>query len=207
MLRLLLASNNMHKLDEMQAIAALAAPSFPIAWLRPADLGIPFEVEEDAATYLGNARLKARALAHNTDAQTWVLADDSGLEVDALGGRPGVHSARYHAAAADGDGCTALLHELRDTPAPFRAARFRCVLVLRAPNGAERVFEGVVGGAISSAKRGANGFGFDPVFVPGGETRTFAEMSATEKHRLSHRGIALRALLRWLSAQGDAPWS
>lgn len=195
----MLASNNPHKLSEMQAIAALAAPALTVEWLRPADLGLSFDVEEVSTTYLGNARLKARALAQQVGSQAWVLSDDSGLEVDALGGRPGVHSAQYCAAAENGDGCAALLRELQDTPAPFRTARFRCVLVSRAPNGSEHVVEGVVGGFISERKCGTNGFGFDPVFVPSGETRTFAEMSATDKHRLSHRGIAVRALLLWLS--------
>lgn len=202
MVRVLLASNNAHKLEEMQQIAALAAPEVAVTWLRPADLGMHFEVDETATTYLGNARLKAHALANCAREALWVLADDSGLEVDALGGRPGVYSARYHASAPGGDGCGALLRELHNTPSHARAARFRCVLVLRTPAGAERAFEGVVGGTISLEKRGTNGFGFDPVFIPAGEARTFAEMSAAEKHRLSHRGIALRALLDWLGALG-----
>ena len=124
-----------------------------------------------------------------------MLADDSGLEVDALGSRPGVRSARYHQAAPGGDGCAALLAELAGVAGADRGARFRCLIALAAPDGQERLFEGICEGAIGIDKRGPNGFGFDPVFVPARESRHLAEMRSEEKHAISHRGIAMRRLL------------
>jgi XTP/dITP diphosphohydrolase len=156
------------------------------------------EVTEDADTFVGNARLKAVALVAATGMAA--LADDSGLEVDALGGDPGVRSARYAGeAAADADNVTKLLGQLDAVGAhegSARTARFRAVLVLRRPDGAELVCEGVVEGSIASAARGSGGFGYDPVFVPAdGDGRTFAEMDAGDKHAISHRGRALAMLV------------
>lgn len=166
---------------------------------RPAD--VP-DVVEDADTLVGNARLKAQAIVVATgDA---ALADDTGLEVDALGGRPGVYSARY--AGEDGDAMRnmdKLLAELDGVPAHSRSARFRTVLVLLHPDGRELVAEGVVEGAISSARRGVGGFGYDPLFMPvSGDGRSFAEMSRGEKAELGHRGRALRVLLTELGRLG-----
>ena len=153
------------------------------------------EVVEDADTFLGNARLKARALVAATGLAA--LADDSGLEVDALAGAPGVRSARYAGEdATDEQNVERLLAELAGNPdAGARRARFRCVLVLARPDGTELVVDGTAEGSIALAPRGANGFGYDPVFVPDdGDGSTFAEMDPQAKHDISHRGRALRAL-------------
>jgi XTP/dITP diphosphohydrolase len=187
---IVLASANPKKADEIREILGDAVELIP----RPGD--IP-DVVEDAATFVGNARLKAVALADATGIPA--LADDSGLEVDALDGAPGVHSARYAGPnATDADNVARLLEQLdeagTDTPGE-RTARFRCVLVLRAPDGAELVADGTVEGRIVANPRGDGGFGYDPVFVPDeGDGRTFAEMTSAEKHAISHRGRALRAL-------------
>ncbi len=196
--RLVLASANPKKVAELRAI--LASSGVPTELLaRPAD--VP-EVVEDAPDFVGNARLKAVALAAATGEAA--LADDSGLVVDALGGAPGVRSARYAGEHADDAANVALLlRELADRGVEdpeARAARFRCVIVLRTPDGEELVTEGSVEGSIAPSPRGEGGFGYDPVFVPAeGDGRTFAEMSAEEKHAISHRGRALAELQRALT--------
>lgn len=161
---------------------------------RPSDVG---DVVEDAADFEGNARLKALALHAATGLPA--LADDSGLEVDGLDGAPGVLSARFAGDEADDAmNLARLCEELRELPAgdAGRRARFRCAVVLKLPGGAEVVAEGTVEGHIVSPPRGLGGFGYDPVFVPDeGDGRTFAEMSASDKHAISHRGRALRALV------------
>lgn len=161
------------------------------------------EVVEDADDFVGNARLKAVALAEATGLPA--LADDSGLEVDGLHGEPGVHSARY-SGVTDGDVDAAnvakLLAELERVGAASpeeRLARFRTAIVLRWPDGDELVADGAVEGRIVDEPRGEGGFGYDPVFVPNdGDGRTFAEMAPEDKHAISHRGRALRALARQL---------
>jgi XTP/dITP diphosphohydrolase len=162
------------------------------------------EVAETGETLLDNARLKARALVSATGLPA--LADDTGLEVDALGGAPGVRSSRYAGAGATyADNVAKLLAEMAGLPEPARTARFRTVVVLAFPDGREVVAEGVVAGHITTAPRGGGGFGYDPVFVPDEDPagRTFAEMSAADKHALSHRGRALRALVAALGLQVD----
>jgi XTP/dITP diphosphohydrolase len=160
-------------------------------------------VVEDAPDFVGNARLKAVALAEATGEAA--LADDSGLEVDALGGAPGVRSARYAGDdASDPENLALLLAELDRvgaSGAAGRRARFRCTIVLRVPSDDgsggwdEVVADGVVEGAIAGGPRGDGGFGYDPVFVPDdGDGRTFAQMDGAEKHAISHRGRALRTL-------------
>ncbi len=187
---LVCASANPDKVAEIATILGDAVSLLP----RPDD--VP-DVEEDAPTLVGNARLKAAAICDATGKPA--VADDTGLEVDALGGDPGVRSARY---AGEGvtyaDNVAKLLAELEragaTTPAE-RTARFRTVALVKWPGGRETVAEGVVEGVIAPAPAGAAGFGYDPVFVPdGGDGRTFAEMSADEKHAISHRGRAFRAL-------------
>lgn len=152
------------------------------------------DVVEDADTLVGNARLKAAAIVAATGEAA--LADDTGLEVDALGGRPGVHSARYGGVEHDDDRNVAkLLLEMADVAESDRMARFRTVLVLLAPDGRELVTEGVAEGRIATRRSGVEGFGYDPVFIPNeGDGRTFARMSRAEKAAISHRGRALRAL-------------
>ena len=186
--RVILASANPKKVVELREILGDLFELVP----RPED--VP-EVVEDAETFVGNARLKASALLAATGLAA--LADDSGLEVDALGGEPGVHSARYAGeAATDTDNVTRLLAELADHPdLEERRARFRCVIVLQRPDGTEVVAEGSVDGHIAAAPRGEGGFGYDPVFVPdAGGGRTFAEMGQIAKHAISHRGHALADL-------------
>ena len=158
---------------------------------RPADLP---DTEEDADTLEGNARLKALAVGEATG--ELAVADDTGLEVDALDGRPGVYAARYAGPEATYAGNVAkLLEELAGVPEAERTARFTTVAVARFPDGREIVVEGSVEGTIAEAPAGEDGFGYDPVFVPaGGDGRTFAQMTRPEKAEVSHRGRALRAL-------------
>jgi XTP/dITP diphosphohydrolase len=166
--------------------------------------GIPYELrlladtpgsrlpEETEDTYRGNALLKAHAAARLTGHTA--LADDSGLEVDALGGRPGVRSARFGGPGLDDDGrTTLLLTMLGERPGASRSARFRCVIALVDAGGRERVVEGAVEGVIAHAPRGGGGFGYDPVFFYPPLGRTFAELTDEEKARVSHRAIAARA--------------
>jgi len=182
--RFVLATANPDKAVEIGAILGEGVELVP----RPAS--VP-EVEETGETLEENARLKARALVDATGMPA--LADDTGLEVDALGGRPGVHSSRFAGEGATyADNVAKLLEELQGVGE--RSARFRTVAVALWPDGREVVAEGRVEGRIADAGRGDNGFGYDPLFVPEGETRSFAEMGAVEKNALSHRGRAFRAL-------------
>ena len=196
-LRLVLATANPDKVAEISSILAAAAGVELVA--RPAGVG---EVEETGATLLENARLKARALVEATGEAA--VADDTGLEVDALGGEPGVYSARYAGEGATyADNVQKLVGELRalGVAAGERRARFTTVALVAFPDGSELAAEGTVEGRISEEARGDAGFGYDPVFVPdGGDGRTFAEMTADEKHATSHRGRAFRALAEGLAA-------
>ena len=185
-MKVVLATANPDKARELAGLLE----GFEVA-LRPADLP---DVVEDADTLEGNARLKAVAVAEATG--ELAVADDTGLEVDALGGRPGVYAARYAGPRATyADNVAKLLDELAGVPAPARTARFRTVALARFPDGREIVAEGSVEGTIAEAAAGEVGFGYDPVFIPaGGDGRTFAQMSRAEKAAVSHRGRALRAL-------------
>ena len=185
-MKLLVATRNKHKLDEIRQIFAL-----PGLTLVAADevSGLPEDVVEDADTFEGNALKKARELCRASG--LWTLADDSGLEVAALNNAPGVYSARYA-----GEPCSypannaKLLRELKGVA--DRRARFRCVIALCAPGGLEWTVEGRCPGRIIDEPRGANGFGYDPLFVPDGFEQTFAELDGIAKNRISHRGHALR---------------
>ncbi len=194
-MRLVLATANPHKVDEIRAILAALGADVELV-PRPAE--VP-DVVEDAPDLVGNARLKASALVAATGLPA--LADDTGLEVDALDGRPGVRSARY--AGEDGDAAAnvaKLLGELAAVPEGERTARFRTVVVLQWPDSRELVAEGVVEGTILAGPRGTAGFGYDPVFVAAdGDGRTFAEMEPEAKDAISHRGRAIRALARSLA--------
>lgn len=186
--RVVLATANPDKARELaDALTGLDLELVP----RPAD--VP-DVEETGTTLLANARLKAHALVAATGLPA--LADDTGLEVDALGGAPGVYSARYAGEDATyADNVAKLLTELGAATRNARTARFRTVLVLAEPGGTELAVDGVAEGVITDTARGDGGFGYDPVFVPaGGGGRTFAEMTLAEKQAVSHRGRALRAL-------------
>lgn len=188
--RLVAATANPHKLAEIAAILGPAVELLP----RPADLG---EIIEDGETLEANARLKAAAVCGHVGQPA--VADDTGLEVTALGGAPGVRSARYAGEHADDlENRSRLLAELEGVA--DRSARFRTVAVVVYPDGTKVQAEGVVSGIIAAAPRGDQGFGYDPVFVPdAGGGRTFAEMSAAEKNAVSHRGRAFRALAVELS--------
>jgi XTP/dITP diphosphohydrolase len=154
--------------------------------------------EETGQTYAENALVKARAAARLTGALA--LGDDSGLEVDALGGAPGLHTARFGGGGLTDRGRWELLLErLRDVPPAQRTARFRCLIALAGPAQGEQVVEGVVEGVIAAAPRGSSGFGYDPVFFYPPLGRTFGEISDEEKQRVSHRGKALAAVRRLLS--------
>lgn len=191
--RLLLATNNPGKVREFRRL--LVGSGFAI--VTPAEAGISLEVEEHGSTYAENAALKAEAFA--AAGNCLALADDSGIEVDALDGRPGLYSARYGGNGLDDAGRTALLlRELEGVEPARRTARYRAVVAVAWP-GAERpaLFEGVQEGAIGFAPRGERGFGYDPVFLVDGE-RTQAEIGDDEKDRISHRGQAVRAAAAWL---------
>jgi XTP/dITP diphosphohydrolase len=160
----------------------------------PADLGVPFDIEEDGKTYLENARKKAEAGVRLTGLST--LADDSGLELPILGGRPGVDSAYYAGREHYGDSralVSALLKALEDRGSTLPEAMFRCTAVLQMPDGREFIGHGVLAGRIASEPRGGHGFGFDPVFQLS-DGRHLAELSLEEKNLLSHRARALNAL-------------
>ena len=191
--QLVLATANAGKAEEIAAVLGERFDLLP----RPDGLA---EVVEDGETLEANARLKAAAVCDASGCAA--VADDTGLEVAALDGRPGVRSARYAGEdAVAADNVAKLLDELATTPEGERRARFRTVVVVRYPDGAEVVAEGSVEGAIATEPRGTGGFGYDPVFVPDGSGgRTFAEMAPEEKNAVSHRGRALRALAERLAS-------
>jgi XTP/dITP diphosphohydrolase len=192
MLRIVLASANPDKAAEIAAILRRRLGTDVQIDLRPDHVS---EVVEHGDTLEANARLKAVAVGRATGAL--VVADDTGLEVEALGGAPGVRSARFAGENATyEDNILELLDALVELPEPGeRRAMFRTVAVARYPDGREVVAEGEVAGTIALAPRGEGGFGYDPVFVPDeGDGRTFAEMDADDKHAISHRGRAFRAL-------------
>ena len=162
--------------------------------LTPAQLGIDLEVAEDGKTYAENALLKGRAFASASGLIT--LADDSGLEVDALGGEPGLHSARYvnHPGATDADRRRQLLERLSKQPRPW-PARFRCWVAVVTPEGKAQLAEGICEGEIIPDERGQNGFGYDPIFLIPELGKSMAELSMAEKNQLSHRARAVKAAL------------
>jgi XTP/dITP diphosphohydrolase len=189
-MRLVLASANPDKAAEIAAVLSAAVPDLDLA-PRPADLP---DVDETGTTLLENARLKAAAIAAATGETA--VADDTGLAVDALDGAPGVYSSRFAGEDATyADNVAKLLESLDGVPPERRTARFETVAIICWPDGREMSATGVVEGVITTEVRGDGGFGYDPVFVPTeGDGRTFAELSAEEKHALSHRGRAFRAL-------------
>ena len=192
--RIAVASRNPHKLREIARICA----GWPVEWVTVRDEPQRFpEVEETGDTYLENASLKARAVAAALDLPA--LADDSGIEVDALGGAPGPRSARYAGEdATDEQNLHQLIRSLKGVPAGGRTARYRCVAVLASPDGGQIDAEAECEGTLIGAPRGVAGFGYDPIFVPAGWDQTMAELTDEQKDRISHRGRAFRALAELL---------
>jgi XTP/dITP diphosphohydrolase len=189
MIDLLIATTNSGKLIEISA----HLKGLPFRLISLKDLSEAPSVVEDGRTFLENARKKAHELARWSGKPT--LADDSGLVVEALGGRPGIHSARYAGEnATDEDNRRLLLKELEGVPEKERGAAFVCVLVLAGQEGDEIVTEGRVEGRITTAPRGDGGFGYDPLFFVPSLGRTTAELSLEEKNKISHRGLALDAM-------------
>lgn len=196
---LVIATTNAGKLAEYRALLAPLA----VSARSPAEFGNGGAIEETGDTFAANALLKARAAAAASGLPA--LGDDSGLEVDALAGEPGVRSARWAGAVSAAERNTRLLARLAAVPDERRGARFVCVVALCRPDGAGALARGEVAGTITRQPRGEGGFGYDPLFLLPGLGRTYAELTAEEKNRLSHRAQALAAalpLLRWLLA-GD----
>ncbi len=191
-MKIIFATNNAHKLSEVQAVLG---DSFEL--VTPRMCGVEEDIPETAATLEGNASQKSHYLYEKTGLDCF--ADDTGLEVEALGGEPGVHSARY---ATDGHDFAANNHLLLKNleGKENRRARFRTVISL-IEGGEEHLFEGIVEGRIIDHESGEEGFGYDPLFVPDGFDRTFAEMTAEEKNAVSHRGRAVRKLVAYLHAK------
>ncbi len=187
-----LASGNRHKAEEFQRLADESGLPLTIVPANP----MP-DVVEDAGTFVGNARKKARALQAQLPAGSWVLADDSGVCVDALAGAPGVESAYFagpqHDAAAN---LRKLTEVMRGVPDGRRTARFVCVLVLLGEAGSEEVFEGRCEGVLAHEPAGGRGFGYDPLFIPEGFACTYAQLAEAEKNRISHRGRAWAQLAK-----------
>jgi XTP/dITP diphosphohydrolase len=201
-MRLFLASGNAHKAAEFQALAdglrGSGAPAIEV--LSAAQVGGMPAVVEDAGTFVGNARKKALALKARLPEDGWALADDSGLCVAALGGAPGVESAYFAGPQSDPAANLAKLVEvMRAVPDAERGAEFVCVLFLAGPGGFTRHFEGRCPGRLAMEPRGAGGFGYDPLFVPEGFEETLAELPATVKNRVGHRGRAFAACVGWLA--------
>lgn len=203
---MVLATNNAKKLLELRRIVAEAAPGVVVLGL--AEVPAYPEPAETERSFEGNALLKARVCVAATGLPA--LADDSGLAVDVLNGMPGVRSARWSGRdATDASNNALLLHQLDDVPADDRTARFVCAMALVFPDGSEHVRLGTMPGRLVTAAAGQNGFGYDPLFVADGYTRTTAELDAAVKDAISHRGQAIRALvpvlLDELARTGPAP--
>ena len=188
-MRVLVASHNPGKLKELAELLS----GLPIEWVTLDDVGITHEIEETGDTFEANARLKAEGYARLSSLPT--LADDSGLEVDALGGEPGVYSARYGGpGASDDDRYRLVLEKMKDVPQEKRGARFRCVIAVASPADGVFTADGVVEGAIASEARGSHGFGYDPIFWMAEYRASLAELGPDIKNRISHRGRAIQAI-------------
>ena len=196
--RLVLATHNAHKVGELRAILAPVLPGLdPASVVGARDVGAP-EPVEDGVTFTENALIKARALAQFTGLPA--VADDSGLAVDVLGGAPGIFSARWAGRHGDDAANLALLlAQLADIAEPHRGARFVCAAALVTPDGFEHVETGTLEGVLATEPRGDGGFGYDPILVPTGDTRSCAELTPQEKNAISHRGTAFRALVPTLA--------
>lgn len=192
-LTLLLATNNPHKVEEFRSIFL----PYDVILQTPAELGLVNDVNENGNTYFENARLKAQA--YWQEGQNMVLADDSGLEVNALEGAPGIHSHRFlpDPNATSRDRCLYLLERLKSSPRPWRAS-FHCEVVLLTRQGTIFTSHGVCTGQIIPEFRGENGFGYDPIFLVDGTNHTMAELDLATKNQLSHRGKAVSGMIAQL---------
>lgn len=191
-MKIIFATNNAHKLKEVQAVLG---DGFTL--VTPRECGVTEEIPEEQETLEGNASQKAHYLHDRTGCDCF--ADDTGLEVEALGGEPGVRSARYAGPGHDSErNMELLLRNMEDIT--DRRARFRTVISLIL-DGEEHLFEGIVGGVLLTVPRGTNGFGYDPIFVPDGYAETFAEMSDEAKNAISHRGRAVVKLAAFLNSR------
>lgn len=194
-----LASGNIHKLNELQAALEQAGLSLEV--VGPDTIGGMPEVEETGSTFESNALLKAHGLREVGPSEGWFLADDSGIEIDALSGRPGVISARYAGLDCNDEANNdKVLEEMKGFPESDRTCRFQCVLAL-VGNGVEITFAGACEGKLLSERQGDGGFGYDPLFLPDESELTFAEISLDEKAMISHRARALTKLISWLKQQ------
>jgi XTP/dITP diphosphohydrolase len=197
--RLIVATENAGKVAEIRY--RLAALDFEISSLVEGEVDV--SIVEDADTFVGNAIKKAVTTVKAVNCSA--LADDSGLEVDALGGRPGIYSARYGGDGLDDKGrYELLLKELAEVPEEKRIARFQAALAFVEPEKEPRIFEGTVEGKIAFGPAGTNGFGYDPIFIPDGYDVTIASLGPEIKNRISHRGKALDAFVAWLTSATDA---
>ena len=194
--RLAIATKNAHKLRELARICR----DWPVRWLTVENHPGPWpDVPEPHDTYLDNALEKAHAIALALGEPA--IADDSGIEADALDGGPGPRSARFAGeGASDAENLAKLIEAIRDEPTDARTARYRCVAAIAWADGSALHAEGVCEGTLLVTPKGTRGFGYDPIFVPRGEDRTMAELDDDEKDRISHRGRAFRALAKLLSA-------
>lgn len=192
-MKIVFATNNAHKLREVQQ---LLGDRFTL--VTPRECGIDEDIPEEQPTLEGNALQKARYIFERTGIDCF--ADDTGLEVDALGGEPGVRSARYGSAEGHDDEANKRLLLQNMAGKENRSAQFRTAIAL-IMGGEEHLFEGIVRGRILCAEQGDGGFGYDPLFAPEGDERSFAEMSADEKNAISHRGRAIAKLVEWLQEQ------
>ncbi|MGO1713915.1 MAG: RdgB/HAM1 family non-canonical purine NTP pyrophosphatase [Ancrocorticia populi] len=189
-MRIVLGTRNEHKVAELRNILQPLLADLDVIGAREFDLPEPVE---DEVTFAGNALIKARQITRETG--LIAIADDSGICVDAMGGAPGVFSARWSRKHGDDDAnLQLLLHQMGDVPDRYRGAEFRCAAALVTPDGVEIVEEGVMRGTLMREKQGANGFGYDPIFMPEGLSVSSAEISPAEKDAISHRGKAFRAL-------------
>lgn len=193
MIKLVFATNNAHKLEEVRAIVG---NRFSLQSL--ADIGCSEDIPETGTTFRENAQQKTDYLLQNYGVNCF--GDDSGLEIDALGGEPGVYSARYSGSRDMTTNMDLVLERLANVGSDFRQARFKTVISLYL-DGEQHFFEGHIEGRIIDERRGANGFGYDPIFIPNGYDKTFAEMRAEEKNTISHRAIAVQKLAEYLKSR------
>lgn len=190
-MKLIIASGNTHKVEEFESL--LDGLGFEVCSAKVCG-GMP-HVVEDGETFAANAQLKAEALRKVAPTDAWVLADDSGLEVDALDGAPGIYSARYAGEdASDGDNLNKLIEVIKDVPEGQRSARFRCVLCLIDPEGFITHYDGSCEGRMDTQAHGTEGFGYDPAFIPEGHSETFGQLGEAIKSEISHRAQAVKWL-------------